>query len=200
MPKAIELDEGEYNQLVALRGIAQKIVSNKKANALLEQAHKLVDPNVPTPTLDAERDHNEPLTALQKKYDDEIAAIRKERDDEKRDATLASIAQKQADGIARLKRERWTDEGVAAVQKLMETKGLLDVDDAVAIFERNNPPAIPATPGGGISGAWNFTDIQGEADKSIKDLIDSKGQNDQIADRMAGQALNEFRQSMGVRR
>jgi hypothetical protein len=200
MPKAIELDEGEYNQLVALRGIAQKIVSNKKANALLEQAHKLVDPNVPTPTLDAERSQTEPLTAMQKKFDDEIAALKKERDDEKRDATLASIAQRQAEGIARLKRERWTDEGVAAVQKLMETKGLLDVDDAVAIFERNNPTPIPATPGGGAGGAWNFTDMAGEADKAIKDLIDSKGQNDQIADRMAGQALNEFRQSMGVRR
>jgi hypothetical protein len=199
MARAVELDEGEYNQLVALRGIAQKIVGKPEARRLLEQAHKLVDPNVPTPTLDADRSQNEPIVALQKKYDDEIAALRKERDDEKRDATLASIAQKQAEGIARLKRERWTDEGVAAVQKLMETKGLLDVDDAVAIFERNNPTPIPATPGGGVGGAWNFTDIQGEADKSIKDLIDSKGQNDQIADRMAGQALTEFRQSMGLR-
>lgn len=200
MAKAVELDEGEYNQLVALRGIAQKIVSNKKANALLEQAHKLVDPNVPTPTLDAERAQNEPLTALQKKYDDELAAIRKEREDEKRETTLASIAAKQADGIARLKRANWTDEGVAAVQKLMETKGLLDVDDAVAIFERNNPTPIPATPGGGVGGAWNFTDSTGEADKSIKDLIDTKGANEQIADRMAGAALQEFRQSMGLRR
>ena len=74
----------------------------------------------------------------------------------------------------------------------MEDKGLFDVDDAVAIFERNNPPQTPVTPGG--IGSWGFADLTGaEPDKDIAALIASKGENDQVADRMALNALKEFR-------
>ena len=36
-----EIDEAEYNNLVALRGVASKIVANPTARRLLEQAQKL---------------------------------------------------------------------------------------------------------------------------------------------------------------
>jgi len=146
MPK-IEVDEGDYNRMLALQGVASRIVADPKARRKLEEAHKLVDPNASTPFLDQERLANEPLNVMKTELTDQIAALKKERDDEKREQTLASIADKQAKAFARLKNEhRYTDEGVEAVRKLMETKGLLDVDDAVAIFERANPPAVPATP------------------------------------------------------
>ena len=45
----IEVDEAEYNRMVALQGVASKIVANPSARKMLEQAHKLVDPNAPTP-------------------------------------------------------------------------------------------------------------------------------------------------------
>src|SRR5271168_4993831 len=124
MPKMVELDEAEYNRLMALHGVASKIVADPKARKKLEEAHKLVDPNAQTPTLDADRLQNEPLTALQKKYDDEIAALRKDREDEKREATLARLSADQERGFARLKSaHQYTDEGVDRIKKLMETKG-----------------------------------------------------------------------------
>lgn len=195
--KVVEVDEDEYNRLTALHGIATKIVANPAARKQLEAAHKLVDPNVATPTLDAERLQNEPLTAIQKKFDDELAAMKKERDDEKREATLAKLASDQERGFARLKSHHsYTDEGVEKLRKLMETKGLLDVDDARAIFERDNPPQI-ATPRGGITGErWNFADTADEADKNIQALIAAKGDGavaDAAAMRMANQALLEIR-------
>ena len=201
MAKTVEVDEAEYNQMVALRSVASKMVAKPESRKLLEQAQKLVDPNAPTPLLDAEAAQLAPVQAMEKKLSDQIAALQKERDDEKREATLAAINSKQERAFLRLKnRERYTDEGIEAVRKLMETKGLIDVDDAVAIFERANPPQTPATPGGGLTGdRWNFADVTAPGtDKSIADLIASKGDGmtaDAIVGRMANDTLAELRGS-----
>ncbi len=196
MAKTVEVDEGEYNQMIALRNVASKIVADPKARRKLEEAQKLIDPNAATPMLDQDRLANEPLNVMKGELSAEIAALKKERDDEKREQTLASIADKQAKAFARLKNEspRYTDEGIEAIRKLMETKGLLDVDDAVAIFERANPPAVPATPGGGMTGtSWGFADVNADSDKLIQELIATKGESTSVSDRMANAALQDFR-------
>lgn len=196
MPK-IEVDEDEWNRSQQMLGVARKIAANPKARRQFEAAHKLVDPNALTPITDQEEAQLAPVNAIKSELAAEIAALKKEREDEKRDRTLSAIADRQNAAISQLRRSGYTDEGVAAVQKLMEDKGLLDVDDAVAIFEKANPPQIPVTPGG--IGSWGFTDMSGDADKSIQDLIASKGNSEQIADRMARDALTEFRQAGGRR-
>jgi len=202
MAKTVEVDEAEYNQMVALRGVASRMVAKPESRRLLEQAQKLVDPNAATPLLDAEAAQLAPVTALEKKFNDEVAALKKEREDEKREQTLAAIAGKQEAAFARLKSQgHYTDEGVEAVRKLMETKGLIDVDDAVAIFERANPPQTPATPSGITGDKWNFTDTSAPGtDKAIADLIANKGDGsvaDAIVGRMANETLMELR---GARR
>jgi hypothetical protein len=202
MAKTVEVDEAEYNQMVALRGVASRMVAKPESRRLLEQAQKLVDPNAATPLLDAEAAQLAPVTALEKKFNDEVAALKKEREDEKREQTLAAIAGKQEAAFARLKSQgHYTDEGVEAVRKLMETKGLIDVDDAVAIFERANPPQMPATPSGITGDKWNFTDTSAPGtDKAIADLIASKGEGsvaDSVVGRMANETLMEIR---GARR
>ena len=190
----IEVDEAEYNNMVALRQVASRMVSKPESRRLLEQAQKLVDPNAPTPFLDQEAAQLAPVKELEKTVNERIEKFEKAREDERREQTLATIASNQEKAFNRLKTEhRYTDEGVEAVRKLMETKGLIDVDDAVAIFERANPPQMPATPSGITGQSWGFNDFTAEADKSIQDLIATKGQNDQVADRMALAALNDFR-------
>jgi len=193
MAKVVEVDEAEYNQMVALRGVATKIVANPAARKRLEEAHKMVDPNAATPLLDQETAQLAPVKELEKTVNERIAKFEKEREDEKREATLKAIADKQTAGLTRLRKQGYTDEGVAAVQKLMEDKGLLDVDDAVAIFERANPPQAPSTPSGGMTGtAWGFAD-NSDSDKSIQELIATQGKSDSVTDRMAIAALNDFR-------
>lgn len=194
MPKTVEVDEAEYNRMVALRTVAGKMVDNPSSRRLLEQAQKLVDPNAATPLLDQEAAQLAPIKEMEKNLNERVAKFEKERDDEKREATLAAIADRQTKGLAQLRKAGYTDEGVAAVQKLMEDKGLLDVEDAVAIFERANPPQMPSTPQGGMTGsAWGFADVNADSDKLIQELIGSKGQNESTTDRMAAQALNDFR-------
>lgn len=194
----IEVDEAEYNRMAALSSAAQKIAGNKEALKHLERAHKMVEPSARTPNLDAEQETLAPVNALKTELSEQIAAIKKEREDEKRDATLASIAGKQEAAFNRLKTQgHYTDEGVEAVRKLMETKGLIDVDDAVAIFERSNPPQMPVSPSGITGDKWNFTDTS-SADKSIEALIANKGDGsavDAIVNRMANDTLQEMRGS-----
>jgi hypothetical protein len=194
MAKVIEVDEREYNQMVALRGVAARIVAKPESRRLLEQAQKLVDPNASTPMLDEEARAIAPLTALKTEMQAKIDALQKERDDEKREATLAAIAQRQTADFSKLRKEGYTDEGIAAVQKLMEDEGITKVSNAVAIFERNNPPQMPSTPQGGMTGtSWGFADVNENSDKMIQDLINSKGNNEALTDRMAAQALQDFR-------
>jgi hypothetical protein len=196
MAKTVEIDEAEYNRLAALHGIASKIVANPAARRQLEAAHKLVDPNATTPMLDQDRLQAEPINAIKSELTAEIAALKKEREDEKREAVLARLASEQERGFRRLKTEhRYTDEGVEQVRKLMETKGLVDVDDAVAIFERSNPPPTPSSPSGMTGSSWGFADVSADSDKSVQELIATKGQVDSVTDRMAMTALNEFRQA-----
>ena len=123
-----------------------------------------------------------------------IDKLEKEREDERRETSLRSTLDKQERAFAKLKHEhRYTDEGVKAVRELMEAKGLLDVDDAVAIFERTHPPQMPATPAGGVTGAsWGFADTNDQTDALIKELLANKGEGNAV-DRLAGQALQEFR-------
>ena len=199
MAKMVEIDEAEYNQMVALRSVASKMVAKPESRKLLEQAQKLIDPNVATPLLDAEAAQMAPVKELEKKLSDQLEALKKERDDEKREQTLAAIAGKQEKAFALLKSQaHYTDEGVEAIKKLMETKGLIDVDDAVAIFERTHPPQVPSTPSGGLTGdRWNFADTSApNTDKAIADLIASKGEGsmaDAIVSRMANETLMELR-------
>lgn len=187
----IEVDEGEYNAMVALRTVAQKIAAKPESRKLLEQAHKLVDEKAATPTLDAEERQLAPINELTKKFTDEINALKTEREEEKKQRTLTAIAEKQTKDLAALRSRGFLDEGIKKVEEIMTAKGLTDVEDAVAIFEKQNPPPMVVSPGG--IGSWGFTDLSNEPDKSIEALIQSKGQNDQVADRMALEALRDFR-------
>jgi len=197
VPKMIEITEEEHNQLQALRGVAAKIVAKPESRRLLEQAQKLVDPNASTPLLDEEARNMAPVRELEKTVNERIAKFEKEQDDAKREQTLAALAKRQEDGFAALRRDGFLDEGIEKVKKLMEDKGLLDPRDAAAIFLRDNPPQMPATPSGGMTGtSWNFADTTVDSDKDIQALIGSKGEGavaDAAVMRMASAALNDFR-------
>src|SRR5690348_964111 len=104
MPTA-EVDETELLSLRRLQGVASKIVANPKAKALLEQAHKLVDPNAPTPTLDQEKTVAEPLQAALKRVDELAAEIKKDKEDRESAAKLSALNAKVESGFAKLRAE-----------------------------------------------------------------------------------------------
>ena len=193
----VEVDEAELLEARRMRGVLAKITADPKRKARLELLHKEVDPTVPTPTNDMLTPIDNAGTAGSK----EMADLRKQLADEKaeseRQRNLAALSGRVDAGLADLKRAGWMDEGIAKVKAIMEEKGLLDVDDAVAIFERRNPPPAPIAPGG--SGAWNFMDdaATGDADADIKKMIETKGNSEALLNQMVNKTLLEVR---GARR
>jgi len=195
----IEVDEDTYNRQQAVMATLTKVAQHPKAKLLLQQAHREVDPQAIAPDLDRDKAENEKVSALQKEFADYKAEQEKLRAKELQDRSLAEMTAKIEGGLARLKRDyRLTDEGVAHVRKIMEDEGIVNPDAAYAVFEKRNPPDMPATPRGG-SGPWNFLDIpdQGDGTAYAKKLLDTHrpgaGGGELVLDREVHAALNGLR-------
>lgn len=187
----VEIDEAELRRHRTLSQTVSTILSNPKAKRLVQQAHKMVDPKAITPELDQEAVVAEPIDALRKEFSDFAADIKKDREEREKTARISELQTRHTTGIAELRRAGWTEEGIKGVEALMEQKGLLDPMDAAAIFEKQHPPAAPATPSG--SGAWNFAEGITDDQADIKKLLDSKGGNDLVVENMARNVLNDVR-------
>ncbi len=198
MGKLIEVDEEVYNQNAKLRDRLARIARNPKNAAALEAMEKEIDPNVTTPNLDQQKAFLEPVEALRKDFADFKKGQEEERAKEQEERSKRLLTEKWEAGRKWMLDQGFTPEGIEKIEKeLMAPKGLIDHEDAAKIWNADHPAPPPATPGG--FGAWNFLDPPPTEDKSqdsIKALVGSKGENELVADRMARDALNEFRQQV----
>jgi hypothetical protein len=191
MPK-VEVDEAEILEARRLKDVLAKITADPKRKARLEMLHKEVDPNVPTPTNDMLKPVDDAVGAVSKQIADLTKQLADEKAENERKANLLALTSRVDSGLASLKAQGWMDDGIAKVKAIMEEKGLLDVEDAVAIFERRNPPPPPIAPGG--SGAWNFMDdVTNDADADIKKMIETKGNSESLLNSMVNKTLSEVR-------
>lgn len=199
MPKkTIEVDEEQLLQDVRLRNVLAKAMAHPEAKVLLQRAHKLVDANAITPDLDDKGNAKDPLqpaldrvAALEAKLTTDAAEREKK---ERLDALQASIAA----GLRTLRQEGWTEDGIKAVEKIMEEKGLIDPSIAAAYYEKQHPPQELMTPGS--TGAWNFMELQNDTSEDLKKLIETKGESTPLLDKMAYDALKEVRGEVQRRR
>lgn len=188
---AVEVDEVELQRLRRQDQTVHALMANPKAKRKVLEAYKEHDPNARIPELDAEAAAQAPVNELQKKFDDlqkQLADDKAEREKrEKLDALTGGIERQKA----KFRRAGWFDEDISAVEKLMEEKGTTDFEMAAALYEKNRPPQQVATPSG--VGGWNFVDNVQDTEKDLKSLLNSKGNNEALADRMAREALQEVR-------
>ncbi len=196
-----EVDETELLRLRRLGETVGAMTKSPSAKRKLLEALKDVRPDDPSvKELERPDPVEERFDALTKSN----AELRKQIEDDKaqreQDAKYGEIKRQQDEGFARLRQARWTDDGIAKVKAVMEEQGILNVDIAAKWIESQMPPpADPVTPGG--YGGWNFADaLATETDADLKKLIDSKGENDGLLRKMAGEAILEVRGSTGGRR
>lgn len=187
----VEIDETELLKLQQLQTVARNMLQHPEGRKLLEKAHKLVDDKAPTPALDAEAVVNAPVAELREKFDALTKQLADEKADNEKNKRLADLQKLETAGLSALRRDGWTDEGIDGVKKLMEEKGFLDPLDAAAVFERDHPRPQPVTPSG--HGAWGFMDNVQDGEKDLKSLIESRGENNSLVDRMAREALADIR-------
>lgn len=194
MGAKVELDEEDVRRYARLEGAVNTLWANPKARELIQQAQKIVDPNAKTPDLDAKQQMLQPVQEIEKKFNEYVAKTEAEKAEAIKTARVTEIQTRHASGIAELRRQKYTDEGIKKIEALMEEKGILDPLDAAAIFERSNPPpALPAPAGGGVGG-WNFAEATGgAADDFAKRLMETKGALDGIVEQEARNAIAEVR-------
>jgi hypothetical protein len=156
MPK-IEVDELELQQSTKLRQAFEALMKNPKSRRKVLEAQKIIEPDAKIPELE----QPDPIEAATKPLADQVAALQKQIEDDKtareRDGRLAQLQSLKDNGIKQLRAQRYTDDGIKAVEKIMEEKGILDPLDAAAIFERDHPPQAPVQQTG--SGGWNFAEL-----------------------------------------
>lgn len=199
----VEVDEVQVQQSTKLRSTVEAWMKNPKARRKILEAQKLVDPKADIPELD----EPDPIEEVRKASDEKIAALTKQIEDDKatreRDARIQQLQNLKDTGIAKLRSEhRYNDDGIKAVEAIMETKGVLDPLDAAAIWERDHPPQAPIQQTG--TGGWNFAqlpDTTADADDKYVDQLLKAGKQgipDGALMQRVNQTINDARQ--GARR
>lgn len=186
----VEVDEEQVRRDAALRTTISNMLKNPRAKLLMEQAHKEVDPNASTPELDTLKLVHESTQSVR----EEIAALKKERETDKQEreqaAKLDALNKKVESGFAKLRQQGVTQAGIDGVRKLMDEEGILNPEIAWAHFERLNPPQAPVQQ---TTGGWDFLSMPAEGGDDLKKLVETKGENDRLVDKMAFEALKDIR-------
>jgi hypothetical protein len=189
----VEIDETQLASLQNTAKIVQGMLKNPNTRRKVLEAYKEYDPNAAVPELDV----NEPV--VKRMNDLESAVIefmKKEREDREKERTESRLNEirSQAEAGRRMLKERgYTEEGIKKIEEFRDTKGLVDYNDAIRLWEFDNPPPQVAEPASGM----NFFDMI-HNDPAVendfnKRLYDSAGQDDSAVDRMARQAIQELR-------
>jgi hypothetical protein len=178
-----------------LRNTLSAMTKHPKAALLVEEAYKVVDPNAPTPQLDAQRMVSDAVSKTQS----EVEALKKQIADDKAAAEQASrmsaFENKVEQGFAKLRQAGVTKEGIEGVRKIMEDEGIANPEIAWSHFEKLHPPQAPVM---ASTGSWNFLEAPADdANADLKRLVETKGESNSIIDKLAFEALNEVR---GLRR
>lgn len=193
-----QIDESELLQYDAIKRAVDGMLANPESRKLVLQARKLSDPSVVIPELDAAAPIENELTKLRS----EMAADREERARLKQEAAEQKQIEKFEAGWNRqkaaLRRSGWSDEGIQAVEAHAQERGLGDLEVAAAHWEKLHPPAEPAQSSG--SGSWSFFDKPAENDTFVKDMIESRGEDESSLNAEISAALRDFRGQTGARR
>lgn len=196
MAKA-EIDETELVQQRNVAGLLQDIVNHPVHGPAFFKAKKELRPNWPKGT-------HEQLTEEKSTFSADLSDIRRElaeaKAEREREKTLSSFMTGWEKQRAVLRKNGYTDEGIEAVERLAQERGIVDLEAAEALFAKLHPPEPPVTPSG--FGTWDFFDpAQGEKDSYIKKLFDTRGEDDNAALSEAKKAIQDMRaQQQGQRR
>lgn len=191
MGRMVEVDEEEFARNAKLRNTIAAWMNNPKAKRKMLEAHKEFDPTVKIPELDEPDPVDARVQPLRSELEELKAQIAADKAASARKAQLDEFEAKVESGFSKLRRDGLTSQGEQAVRELMHAEGIVNPEIAWSHLQRTMPQQAPVTPGG-VS-RWNFFD-QGDDQAELKRLIDTRGENEGVVDKMARDALSEMRQ------
>lgn len=193
-PKIVEVDEAELLRLRRTENTLKQVIAIPAAKKQLGLALRHVAPDDPIAKAAEQVDPNEArFDELAKKNAELEQQLKDDKAEREKTARLDGIKSEQERGFQALRDDRWTEDGIAKVKKVMEDKGILDVAIAANWIKSQMPPQNPLDPSAG--GNWNFMSVPKEGDDDLKALIESKGENTPLVHKMAMDAISEVRGS-----
>lgn len=198
MPK-VEIEEAELLAREQVFQAVNQMMNDPKARPYLLRARKEADPNASVPEIDNLAPVVRVLGDFKKELAEERAARAKEREEEANQRRLEQATRQVEEVRGRLKASGWTADGIAAVEKLAEERGIFDLEAAAALHEKMNPPPPPAEPNG--MGSWGFfegADQEG-SDKFVKAMLESGGDDEGALGREVRAALTDYRNGVNAR-
>ena len=166
----VEIEEAELANLRRVNDVAVLLGKNPRTRAVLQAAVAEAAPDQAGSEHYLRNEFSEAIGGVSKKIDDFLEAQKKDREEREAADARRALESRWLDGRGKLRDAGYTQEGLEAVEKLMEERGIADHEAARALHERLNPPAEPAVTGGS---SWNFFDRSAEAanDAAFKALM-----------------------------
>lgn len=188
----VEVDEEEFRKSETLRNTVAAWMKNPKSRRKLLEANRAFDPKANIPELD----EPDPLDSKLEPVLSELAALKKARADEenerKTEKSLRELNTQIERGFDKLRREEGLmASGETSVRQIMEEKGITDPEIAWAYHQKLHPPQNLVSSSG--TGAWNFLEPPSEDQADLKKLIETRGENSGLLDKMTREALMDIR-------
>jgi len=135
----VEIEEHEFLNNQKLQNTVKKMLANKESRELVQKAYKIVDPNASVPEIDTKNAAEKAEAAARAVVDE----FRKEQAEAATKAesqrNLSALTERWNKGRSVLKSQNYTEEGIAAVEKLMEERGIGSHEDAQIACIRRAP-------------------------------------------------------------
>lgn len=197
MPK-IEIEEEQLGSLQNTAKIVQSMLQNPKTRRKVLEAYKEAVPTASVPEIEATAPYDEKITGLEKTMTDFIKEMKEEREKEKTESELAKLKSQVTEGHKTLKGRGYTDDGIKLIDEFRDRKGLVDYEDAIRLWELDNPAPQVSEPGD-MRNMTLVDAMHSDAEKNdfYKRLWESNGEDNGAVDRAASAVLSELR---GVQR
>lgn len=143
----IEVEEAEINESRALASTLKSLMSNPESRRKVLEAQKIVKPDAVIPELDAAKPVLAEVSALRDEMTKWMKAQEEKEAKRVADDGKAQLVKRWTAGQALAKEQGYnTAEGLAALEKFMEERGIADHEVAIPYFEKIHPPAKSEAP------------------------------------------------------
>lgn len=193
----VEINEEDWRAQQAVIGVVNKMMQNPKARKQLLAARKESDPTAHIPEIDSLSEPMSEIGEIKKMLAEERAAREAEKAQRETDAQTNKFMSQWNEKKADLRRSGYTAEGIEAIEKLAQDRGIPDLEAAAALFDKQNPPSDVGQPS---SGGWNFFEAPEEPDTFVERSMATQGQDESLVMQEAHKALKEFRAMNGTGR
>lgn len=192
----VEVDERQLAYLRNTEQTVKALLRNPKTRGPILAAYKAHNPNAAIPEIDTRQMMAQGFQQIRKEIGDFINSERTARQTKETQETLDRLKEAVENGRQMLRSRGYTDEGIKKVEEFRDAKGLLEYEDAVKLYEVDNPPAQISDNMGAMS-MFNSVIAQDDSNEFHKRLFDSMGEDSGAVER---EALNTIRDMRGATR